>query len=161
MDMEVFQSCCCLLSPPRTRSLEQWNPRTEVYPQDNLQGDNIPLETRTGKLWKSECTWCEILLREYIKASKAPAYLVQATKWATRGEFQAFGEELSSLPGNIDYSKLHLLTGLFSAKSIMNDLMELPAPFRLLKIVLQGFSGRNERAGPAARPNASLWQGRN
>lgn len=101
-------------------------------------------------------TWWEVSLREYIKASKASPYLIQATKWATPGAFQAFGEELSSLPGSIDCSKLHLLTGLFSAKSIMNELMKLPAPFRLLKIVLQDFSGRNERAGPAARPNVSF-----
>ncbi|KAF4796199.1 hypothetical protein TURU_086205 [Turdus rufiventris] len=74
----------------------------------------------------------------------------------TLGEFQAFGEELSSLPGIIDYSKLNLLAGLLSAKSVMNELMKLLAPFRLPKIVLQAFPGRNERASPAARPNASL-----
>lgn len=96
-------------------------------------------------------TWWEVLFREYIKASKASAYVIQATKWAMLGEFQAFGEELSSLPGNIDYSKLHLLTGLFSAKSIMKELMKLPAPFRLPKIVLQGFCGKKWASGPCCK----------
>lgn len=90
--------------------------------------------------------WWEVLLGKYIKATKPSACVIQATEWATLGKIQAFGEELSSLPGNIDYTKLHLLTGLFSAKSIMNELMKLPAPFRLPKIVLQGFCGRNDRA---------------
>lgn len=101
-------------------------------------------------------TWWEVLLREYIKASEISAYLIQASKWATLGKFQAFGEELSSLPGIIDYSKLNLLAALLSAKSVMNELMKLATPFRLPKIVLQAFPGRIERASPAARPNASL-----
>lgn len=115
------------------------------------------METWTGKLWKSECLLDGRFYSGNTRKHQKPLlYVIQAAKWATLGKFQAFGEELSSLPGNIDYTKLHLLTGLFSAKSIMNELMKLPAPFRLPKIVLQGFCGRKERVGPAARPNASL-----
>lgn len=91
---------------------------------------------------------CAVSVREYREApKKSSAYLIQATKWALAEEFQPFRKELSRIPESIDYSTLCLLTSSLSAKSIMSKFMNLSAPLRLPKIVLQGFSEVNERAG--------------
>lgn len=127
-----------------TWSLRQWN---HFFPGQPTR--------RWGPTWimvwkKSEVSIfprCAVSVREYRKAPKNSTYLIQATKWGLAEELQPFWKELSRIPESIDYSTLCLLTSSLSAKSIMSEFMNLSAPLRLPKIVLQGFSEVNERAG--------------
>lgn len=144
MGIEDVQFCCCLLSPHRMEYLELQKVKS-LFPRQPTR--------RWWPIWKNQRSVSSLGVQFQSgntgkHQKKSSAYLIQATKWALAEEFQPFWKELSRIPESIDYSTLCLLTSSLSAKSIMSKFMNLSAPLRLPKIVLQGFSEVNERAGP-------------